>query len=261
LIYIQKYRLNTSEKMDFWIDNYDGTALIAEVPSPSRADFLEHHHNVESNAGTYYTARGNEWGHEYFGTFGKSLFTLFQVVTGDSWAEAIGRSLLEGWFPMSTAVFFVTYILLHAVVLMNVVVAVLLEKMVTPEDEARDEDDLIGALEKEAADDIASITQRADMVVNPDAQKVYGKSPSINRTDTVSSTAATAQPCFSSYEAENTEPRGVHQGQLAIRIGALHVECGSIKRGIGNMQDGQQLLISAFGHYRLAGERERRAQN
>ena len=39
----------------------------------------------------YYTARTGEFGREYFGTFGRSLFTMFQVLTGDSWAEAIGR--------------------------------------------------------------------------------------------------------------------------------------------------------------------------
>ena len=29
-------------------------------------------------------------GYEYFGNFGKALFTMFQVLTGESWSEAIG---------------------------------------------------------------------------------------------------------------------------------------------------------------------------
>ncbi|KAH8068401.1 low voltage-gated calcium channel [Aureococcus anophagefferens] len=102
----------------FWVDNFDGTGLIGDV-TPARGEWLAHHEKQVDGAGTYYTPRGNEWGHEYFGTFGKSLFTLFQVLTGDSWAEAIGRPLLEGWFPMSTALFFVSFILLHSVVLIN----------------------------------------------------------------------------------------------------------------------------------------------
>ena len=106
----------------FWVDNFDGTGLIGDVPPGARGEWLAHHEKQVDGAGTYYTPRGNEWGHEYFGTFGKSLFTLFQVLTGDSWAEAIGRPLLEGWFPMSTALFFVSFILLHSVVLINVVV-------------------------------------------------------------------------------------------------------------------------------------------
>ena len=124
----------------FWVDNFDGTGLIGDVPPGARGEWLAHHEKQVDGAGTYYTARGNEWGHEYFGTFGKSLFTLFQVLTGDSWAEAIGRPLLEGWFPMSTALFFVSFILLHSVVLINVVVAVLLEKMVDETDGGEEPD-------------------------------------------------------------------------------------------------------------------------
>ena len=133
----------------FFIDNYDGTGIIGDVPRSEVAGLVDAHVSGVQGRGTYFTPRGNDWGHEYFGTFGKSLFTLFQVLTGDSWAEAIGRPLLEGWFPVSTALFFVSFILLHSVVLINVVVAVLLEKMVTPEDEEDadvEDEDLLGGL-------------------------------------------------------------------------------------------------------------------
>jgi len=79
------------------------------------------------------------FGYVYFGNFMKSLYSLFQVLTGDSWSEAIGRPLMEmNW--MST-LYFVTFILLNAIVLINVVVAVLLEKMVDETPEPTDEDD------------------------------------------------------------------------------------------------------------------------
>ena len=53
-----------------------------------------------------------------------------QVLTGDSWASGVARSLFkEGRTEPDVAFFFVSYILLAAVMLMNVVVAVLLGKL------------------------------------------------------------------------------------------------------------------------------------
>merc|ERR1719152_19430 len=82
------------------------------------------------------------FGYVYFGNFMKSLYSLFQVLTGDSWSEAIGRPLLGmHWY---STIYFVSFILVNAVVLINVVVAVLLEKMVdetVPEDDGEAFDD------------------------------------------------------------------------------------------------------------------------
>jgi len=96
----------------------------------------------------YTSSRGNPYGDEYFGNFFKSLYTMFQVLTGESWSEAIARPLLNninrddggkddqrkwnGKAAMS-AIFFVSFQLLCSMVLINVVIAVLLEKMVDPE--------------------------------------------------------------------------------------------------------------------------------
>jgi hypothetical protein len=61
-----------------------------------------------------------------------------QVLTGESWSEAVVRPLVFGVSPYSNAVvvsvFFVSYILLTQVVLQNVVVAVLLDKFVEDPD-------------------------------------------------------------------------------------------------------------------------------
>ena len=87
------------------------------------------------------TTRGYHYGQEYFGTFGRSLYTLFQVLTGESWSEAVVRPLLFGHDPsLSWAVglFFTVYILITQVVLQNVVVAVLLDKFVAPEEPAEE---------------------------------------------------------------------------------------------------------------------------
>merc|ERR1712037_520930 len=79
------------------------------------------------------SGRGFEHGIEYYGTFMRALYTLFQVMTGESWSEAIARPLLFGWSTNNAVVvgvFFVSFIMLTQLVLINVVVAVLLEKFV-----------------------------------------------------------------------------------------------------------------------------------
>ena len=69
-----------------------------------------------------------------FLSFTHSLFTLFQLATGDGWASDVTRGLMSredvdghGLSPTIVALFFVTYFLIVGVVLMNVVVAVLLD--------------------------------------------------------------------------------------------------------------------------------------
>jgi len=86
------------------------------------------------------TARGLNVGLEYYGTFMRALFTLFQVMTGESWSEAVTRPLLFGFdTSMTTSAvvvgfYFVSFIILMQMVLINVVVAVLLDKFVEKDD-------------------------------------------------------------------------------------------------------------------------------
>jgi len=42
------------------------------------------------------TSRGYWYGREYYGTFSKAMFTLYQVMTGEGWAEEVVRPLLFG---------------------------------------------------------------------------------------------------------------------------------------------------------------------
>jgi len=96
------------------------------------------------------TVRGMYYGEEYYGSFTRALYSLFQVLTGESWSEAIARPLIMGAdeinagavSPFIASIFFIVFILLNSVVLINVVVAVLLEKMVEdpPDDEEDGED-------------------------------------------------------------------------------------------------------------------------
>merc|ERR1719181_940811 len=45
------------------------------------------------------TPRLFTYGQEYYGTFSRALFTNFQVLTGESWAEMIARPLVFGFDP------------------------------------------------------------------------------------------------------------------------------------------------------------------
>lgn len=82
------------------------------------------------------TARELQFGYENFGSFHLSLFTMFQVLTGESWSEVITRPMLHTTDVTQAAgvsLFFVSFNLVNGVVLINVVIAVLLEKMVDDE--------------------------------------------------------------------------------------------------------------------------------
>jgi len=89
------------------------------------------------------TGRGFSIGEEYYGTFMRALYTLFQVMTGDSWSEAVARPLIFGLYPSSAVVvgiYFTSFILLTQIILVNVVVAVLLDKFVAEDDKEGDKD-------------------------------------------------------------------------------------------------------------------------
>lgn len=65
---------------------------------------------------------------EEFGNFPRAMFTMWQVMTMDSWASSIARSIMyEHEMPLA-AMFFVSYIFVAGMIMVNVVVAILLEK-------------------------------------------------------------------------------------------------------------------------------------
>ena len=79
---------------------------------------------------------------ENWGDFFTSLFSLFQVATGDSWASVLTHDLVHAGSDISPAVirtFFVSFVLIVGIVLFNVVVAVLLDEFLTTVSEAKRE--------------------------------------------------------------------------------------------------------------------------
>ena len=69
---------------------------------------------------------------ESFGTFSRALFSMFQVCTGDSWATELARPIMlrtnpDGTIDLGPCFFFISFIVIVGWVLLQVVVAVLLD--------------------------------------------------------------------------------------------------------------------------------------
>jgi len=84
---------------------------------------------------------GECWGKGYYGDFLTSLYTMFQILTGESWSEGCVWPLLDyyhargdGLARVGIMTFFVGFIIVGNFVLLNVVVAVLLDGMSQVED-------------------------------------------------------------------------------------------------------------------------------
>ncbi|MDG5787088.1 ion transporter [Evansella sp. AB-P1] len=75
--------------------------------------------------------------YEFFGSFHASLFTLMQVVTFESWASQVARPIINE-IPWAWA-YFVSFIIIGALVILNLVVAVILSYLGQDEEAKRQE--------------------------------------------------------------------------------------------------------------------------
>jgi len=75
----------------------------------------------------------------YFGSYSASLFTMFQVCTFDNWADGISRDE-DGSVTFRAAVFFVSFVIIVGWVILNIVVAVLLDEFVESVTKDRNEE-------------------------------------------------------------------------------------------------------------------------
>jgi hypothetical protein len=66
---------------------------------------------------------------KHFKTFSSAVFTLFQFSTGDGWSDVV-RGLFdeEPSATAGTSIFFVSFMIIVSLILMQVVIAVLLEE-------------------------------------------------------------------------------------------------------------------------------------
>lgn len=66
---------------------------------------------------------------EFFGTLGGSIYSLFQVMTLESWSMGIVRPVMQE-FPYAW-IFFVPFVILTSILVLNLVVAVVVDSMQT----------------------------------------------------------------------------------------------------------------------------------
>ena len=85
---------------------------------------------------------------DWFGSLGASLYSLFQVMTLESWSMGIARPVMEA-FPYAW-VYFVSYILIASFLVMNVVVGIVLNSISESSmEEHRQEGSDMGNVEEE----------------------------------------------------------------------------------------------------------------
>ena len=83
---------------------------------------------VFSVMGTMLFGDGGVAGEMYFGNLGLSLYSLFQIMTLESWSNGIARMIIDeqGWWA---AIFFVTYIISTSFTFLNMFIAVFTNTM------------------------------------------------------------------------------------------------------------------------------------
>ncbi|MEA2017334.1 MAG: ion transporter [Campylobacterota bacterium] len=64
---------------------------------------------------------------QWFGNLGETFYTLFQIMTLESWSMGIARPVME-LFP-SAWVFFVTFVLIATFIMINLIIAVVVDAM------------------------------------------------------------------------------------------------------------------------------------
>ncbi|CAK0844580.1 unnamed protein product [Prorocentrum cordatum] len=85
------------------------------------------------------------FGMGYYGTFTTSLYTMFQILTGESWSEGCVWPLLDYFQVVDPAyrkfvmIFFVSFVVITNFILLNVVVTVLIDGMNQAVDEPKPE--------------------------------------------------------------------------------------------------------------------------
>ena len=76
---------------------------------------------------------------EWFGTIGRSLYSLFQIMTLESWSMGIVRPVMEV-YPQAW-IFFVPFILITSFAVLNLFIAIIVNAMHEAADEEEDEKD------------------------------------------------------------------------------------------------------------------------
>ena len=86
-----------------------------------------------------------------FGNFFRSTYTVFQMLTGESWSR-ICRNLMQS-YPAYSTLYFVSFMIIGHIILMNVAISVILEGIVAAGNEVEDEAEAVEEEELEWEED------------------------------------------------------------------------------------------------------------
>ena len=101
---------------------------------------------------------------QWFGTIGESMYTLFQVMTLESWSMGIVRPVLEV-FPLAW-IFFVPFILVTSFTVLNLFIGIIVDAMQTQHmAEQKDIDEHIDAQTRTLHSDSVVLEQRLDALM------------------------------------------------------------------------------------------------
>lgn len=102
---------------------------------------------------------------EMFGQFSYAMLTMFQVTTFDSWSSGVLRPMLlssdSALEQLQLGIFFISYVFATAIILTNVVVAILLDKFLAASEELVTED----------CNELIPDNEQVDRLAHPDAVK------------------------------------------------------------------------------------------
>ncbi len=92
---------------------------------------------------------------EWFGTLGESFYTLFQIMTLESWSMGIVRPIMEV-YPLAW-IFFIPFIFMATFIIVNLIIAIVVDAM--NEMNAQEEDTIIEAVHSKEEGMIEEIQQ------------------------------------------------------------------------------------------------------
>jgi len=79
------------------------------------------------------------YGEYYFGSQGVAMYSLLQVLTGDTWMTNITRRITNGERPISGPIFFISFTFVVSIIVMNLFASVFLDAFLSGKEEALDD--------------------------------------------------------------------------------------------------------------------------
>ena len=104
---------------------------------------------------------------EWFGTLGKSAYSLFQIMTLESWSMGIVRPVMEA-YP-SAWIFFVPFIMVTTFAVVNLLVGLIVNSM--QDAHAEEDNQKTGAYRDQVLSRLEAIEQRLDRIANHTTKK------------------------------------------------------------------------------------------